>query len=171
MMRWGLIPHWAKDMKIGYKLLNARAETIIDKPVFRVAFKRRRCLLPATGFYEWKHDGKRKQPYFIKIKDAEPFAFAGIWERWTSPEEEVFESCSIITTESNKIISEIHNRMPVIVDPAKYDLWLNPDTKQEHLIPLLKSYPSKKMMTYPVSDIVNSPKNDTPQCIEQLKLF
>jgi len=171
MMRWGLIPHWAKDEKIGYKMLNARSETITDKPAFRAAFKQRRCLIPTTGFYEWKHEGKRKQPYFIKMKSDEQFAFAGIWEIWTNPGGVKIESCAIVTTESNTIISKIHTRMPVIIDPENYDLWLHPDTEQEQLLSLLKPYPSDKIQTYPVSSFVNSPKNDTPQCIEQLPLF
>ncbi len=170
-MRWGLIPHWAKDEKIGYKLLNARGETITKKPAFRVAFKHRRCLLPTSGFYEWEQTEKQKQPFFISMKTEEPFAFAGIWERWENSAGEKIESCAIITTEANAIISKIHHRMPVIIAPGNYDLWLHPDTAQMDLLAMLTPYPPEMFQIYPVSRTVNSPKNETSRCIEQLSLF
>jgi putative SOS response-associated peptidase YedK len=162
-MRWGLIPSWAKDAKIGYKLINARSETVASKPSFRSAFKRRRCLIPADGFFEWKKlDTKTKQPHFIHLKDDQPFAFAGLWEIWHNPEDgEEVQSCTIITTEANEMMKPLHDRMPVILAPSAYDRWLaEPDTE------LLKPYTASEMIAYPVSTYVNTPKNQGPKCIE-----
>ena len=168
LMRWGLIPSWSKDEKIGARLINARAETVAEKPSFRDAFKKRRCLIPADGFYEWKQlDGKVKQPFFIGLRKDDPFAFAGLWEHWTGPNGTAVESCTIITTDANERLAELHNRMPVILHEDDYDRWLDPQNKQlEELQSLLVPYPAAEMRTYPVSQLVNSPKNDVPDCAE-----
>jgi putative SOS response-associated peptidase YedK len=172
MLRWGLIPTWAKDPKIGYKLINARSETVAEKPSFRSAFRHRRCLIPATGFYEWQQvEGSRqKQPYFIGLQDERPFAFAGLYERWSSPGGDVLETCTILTTAANNLVEPIHERMPVILDPQTYNLWLDPSFDQiDRLKALLLPYPSEAMKVYPISTIVNSPKNDSPECSRPLE--
>lgn len=166
-MHWGLIPSWAKDPSIGNRIINARSETVAEKPSFRAAFKRRRCLIPANGFYEWKKIGKKKQPYYVRRKDGEPFAFAGLWEPWEGEDGTVIESCTILTTEPNADIRPLHNRMPVILDPSDYDQWLNPEVDElETLAPLMHPYPDGKLEAVPVSPLVNNPKNDDAQCIE-----
>jgi len=165
MLRWGLIPGWAKDMKIGYKMINARAETLAQKPSFRSAFHKKRCLIVADGFYEWQHAGKAKQPVYLQLKNGIVFAFAGLWESWKSPEGENIESCTIITTSPNELIREIHDRMPVILHPEHYGTWLQDSTPEHSLHHLLKPYPADEMEAYRVSPEVNSPKNDTPDCI------
>ena len=165
-MRWGLIPSWAKDESIGNRLINARAETLAEKPAFRAALKKRRCLIPADGFYEWQKQGKLKQPVRIVLKSREPFAFAGLWEHWTSPAGEEVLSCTIVTTEANGLLKEVHDRMPVILTPESEAIWL--DTQIDDLtklLALLKPYPSDLMEHYPVSRAVNSPANDTQDCI------
>ncbi|HUK82266.1 MAG TPA: SOS response-associated peptidase [Verrucomicrobiae bacterium] len=165
-MRWGLIPSWAKDESIGNRMINARAETIAEKPAFRAALKKRRCLIPADGFYEWQKQGKLKQPVRIVLKSREPFAFAGLWELWNSPEGEEVLSCTIITTTANELLKQVHERMPVILPREAEAEWLDPNIQDpEKLLPLLKPYRSELMEFYPVDRIVNSPSNDTPQCI------
>jgi len=165
-VRWGLVPSWADDPAIGNRLINARAETVASKPSFRSAFKNRRCLVPADGFYEWKREGNQKQPVYIRRKDGQPFAFAGLWEQWER-EGEVIESCVIITTEANELMAEYHDRMPVIVDPKDYDLWLDPEVQDlAKLEPLLRPCPSDEMEVYPVSRLVNDPKHEDPKCVE-----
>ena len=166
LLRWGLIPSWAKDPKIGNSLINARGETVHEKPAFRSAFKARRCLVPADGFYEWrKLPGGGKQPYRITMADGSPFAFAGLWERWDKGEEPL-ETFTIITTSANELVAPIHDRMPVILDPADYDAWLeSPDTAIP--IALIQPYPAKRMSAYPVSTRVNSPRNDDAAVIER----
>lgn len=167
--RWGLVPHWAKDERIGYKLINARSETVAEKPAFRDAFRRRRCLIPADGFYEWKKAGTRKQPY--RFQTGSLFAFAGLWERWQpSGEERVVYSCTILTTEANPRVAPIHHRMPVILHPSDYDRWLDPRSPRELLEALLIPYPEEEMEVYPVSDEVNRPVNDGPHLIRPLPL-
>lgn len=166
--RWGLIPSWSKDIKIGSRLINARSETVADKPSFRAAFKRRRCLIPADGFYEWQRKGNKKQPIYVHSNEDQPFALAGLWEVWHSAEGSVIESCTILTTEPNELMQPIHNRMPVIVEPPDYALWLDPGPNPQVARHLLRSYPAAKMATYPVSTLVNSPRNDDPQCIVPL---
>lgn len=169
LARWGLIPHWAKDTKIGYHTINARAETVTSKPAFRNAFKHRRCLIPADGFYEWEvvPGSKVKQPWFIVLRDREPMAFAGLWEQWRSPEGEELESCSIIVTEANEIMRPIHDRMPVILAPDDWDAWLGTEAKDAGgLQGLLKPYPAEDMTARPVSTKVNSPRNDSVECVE-----
>jgi putative SOS response-associated peptidase YedK len=165
MLRWGLIPHWAKDMKISYKMINARAETLAQKPSFREAFKKRRCMIAADGFYEWKHSGKAKQPIYVQMKNGAVFGIAGLWESWNSPEGNIVESCTIVTTSANRLISEIHDRMPVILPPEQYETWLQDSPPEHSLQQLLMPYPADAMEAYQVSSIVNSPKNDTPACI------
>ena len=168
-MHWGLIPSWAKDPSIGNRMINARAETIAEKPSFRNAFKKQRCLIPATGFYEWKKTGgKTKQPYHIGMNDGEPFAFAGLWESWQGGEQKTIESCTIITTEANRLLSDIHDRMPVILSEEDYDTWLDPKLKDaETLQELLNPLDPEAMRVYPVSTLVNSPRNDRPECMEE----
>lgn len=165
MLRWGLIPHWARDMKIGYKMINARGETLAQKPSFRTGFKERRCLIAADGFYEWRHLGKEKQPFYVHLKNGSVFGFAGLWESWHSPEGNMVESCTIVTTSPNKLMREIHDRMPVILHPEDYEAWLQNSTPEKTLQQLLISYPAEKMEAYRVSPEVNSPKNETPACI------
>ncbi|HOU13286.1 MAG TPA: SOS response-associated peptidase [Anaerolineae bacterium] len=163
---WGLIPSWAKDPEIGNRLINARAETLAEKPSFRAAYLRRRCLILADGFYEWQTipDSKGKMPLYIQLASQKPFAFAGLWELWR-PDDTPILSCTIITTEPNALLAPIHNRMPVILPPDAYDLWLDPaEQKPAALNHLLKPYPANLMTAYPVSRLVNSPANDVPAC-------
>ena len=171
-LRWGLVPSWAKEAAIGNRMINARAETVADKPAFRAAFRRRRCLIAADGFYEWKTENGRKQPYRITRADAGPFAFAGLWERWKPPDAAQgtapVESCTIVTTEANARLREIHPRMPVILDPAAFETWLNPGAAAEAARALLKPYPAEAMTAYRVSPRINSPSNDDPALIEPL---
>ncbi|MGD8463717.1 MAG: SOS response-associated peptidase [Anaerolineae bacterium] len=168
LLHWGLIPFWAKDPGIGSRMINARSETVAEKPAFRAAFRRRRCLVVADGFYEWQKQNGNKQPYYIHLRDGQPFAFAGLWEHWEG-EAGVIESCTLLTTEPNELVRPVHNRMPVIVKPDDYELWLDPEMQQpERLQPLLGPYPSAEMDAYPVSRRVNRPQNDDPQCIEPL---
>ena len=165
---WGLIPMWAKDPSIGNRLINARAETLAEKPSFRGSLKYKRCLILADGFYEWKSaDGKKsKTPFFIHMKDRKPFAFAGLWDSWNSPEGSQLKTCTIITTEPNELMSLLHNRMPVILHPRDYDKWLDPSAQTpDQLIPLLKPFPAEMMDAYPVTPLVNKPSNDTPELV------
>lgn len=165
-MRWGLIPYWANDMKMGSNLINVRAEGIATKPAFRSAFKSRRCLIPADGFYEWQQTTRGKQPYRIVLRSGELFAFAGLWERWRNPEGETIESCCIVTCEPNALAARFHERMPVIVAPEDYDTWLIGTPEQA--LALLKPYPTEEMRAYPVSAKVNRPANDTSELIDPL---
>lgn len=168
MLRWGLIPSWAKDAKIGAKLINARAETVSEKPSFRAAFKRRRCLIVADGFYEWQRQEKQKQPYYFRLQNAQLFAFAGLWEQWKSPDEDIINSCTILTTEANDLLRPIHDRMPVILESKDYGLWLDSEAQQPQLQQLLRPYQADLMTSYTVSTKVNNPKNNTPECINSL---
>ena len=171
LLRWGLIPSWAKDAKIGNQCINAKAETVAEKPSFRSAFKKRRCLVIADGFYEWRVEGKQKQPMWIGMKSKRPFAFAGLWEHWKLAEGEPIESCTIITTEPNKLMQNIHNRMPVILNPQDYDLWLDPTMQQEETVNrLLRPFISDELVAYPVSTLVNNPRHDAPQCLEPVSV-
>lgn len=167
LLRWGLIPSWSKDIKIGYKLINARGETVHEKPSFRAAFKSRRCLIPVSGFYEWKKstESAQKQPYYIRGKE-EVLVFAGLWERWQSPEGETIDSYSIITTEANDLLKPLHDRMPVILDPSDFEKWLGPKTTPQELRNLLLPCDPERLTYYAVSTLVNSPKQDIPECIE-----
>lgn len=167
-LHWGLIPSWAKDPKIGSQMINARAETAAEKPAYRAAFRRRRCLVVADGFYEWQRVGSRKQPYFIHRKDDRPFGFAGLWEHWEGPDGTVISSCALLTTGPNAMMEPIHNRMPVILAAEEYDRWLDPSVEEpEALVPLLRPCPSEPMEAYPVGTYVNSPTHDDPQCIQK----
>ncbi|HET7478726.1 MAG TPA: SOS response-associated peptidase [Rubrobacteraceae bacterium] len=166
-LRWGLIPSWARDDSIGARLINARAETVNEKPSFRSAFRRRRCLIPADGFYEWRRSNGGKQPYYITVRGGEPFAFAGIRESWSGPEEEV-HSCAIITTRANPLVAGIHDRMPVILPPDAYDPWLDPEAEAQEAISLLEPFSPDEMDAYPVSARVNRPANNDERCVQPL---
>lgn len=166
-MRWGLVPSWAKDIKIGSSMINAVGETVAAKPAFRSAFKARPCLVVADGFYEWKTLGpKQKQPYYIRLRDGAPFAFAGLWERWWDkavPDAPPVETYTILTTTPNEMMAELHNRMPVILEPGEWDGWLGtPDDRAA----LLRSLPAVRMECWPVGTAVGSVKNDNPSLIE-----
>lgn len=169
MMRWGLVPSWAKDPSIGSRLLNARAETLVEKPSFRTALTRRRCLIPADGFYEWRKQGKGKQPLCIHRKDDDLFAFAGLWDEWTSPDGSPLRTCTIITCAPNALMATIHDRMPAILRPEDEAAWLSPATKSvTELLGLLTPYPDDQIEAYPVSSAVNSAANDGSHCIEAI---
>ena len=166
-LRWGLIPSWAKDKAIGNRMINARAEGIAQKPSFRRAIRKRRCLVLADGFYEWKKTGPSKVPYYIRLKSSEPFGFAGLWERWAGPSGETIHSCTIITTTPNERMADIHHRMPVIVPREAEERWLDPTVEDpQKILPLLQPYPAGEMEAYAVSTVVNSPRNDVAACIE-----
>ncbi len=165
-MRWGLIPSWAQDARVGNSLINARAETVATKPAFRSAFKSRRCLIPTTGFYEWvATGGKKKQPFHIRMKGGGPFALARLWRRWRDEGGATVESCTIITTEANELVRPIHDRMPVILAPQDYGTWLDPRTPPEQLHALLRPYPAEAMKAVPVGSYVSNPRNEGPQCL------
>jgi putative SOS response-associated peptidase YedK len=169
-LRWGLIPPWAKDMSIGYKMINARAETLSEKPSFRNAYKKKRCLIVADSFYEWrKIDSKTKIPMRIKLKSDELFSMAGLWENWKSPEGKSIYSCSVITTSPNELVQDIHDRMPVILKPEDEKYWLNSSiTETNKLHHLLKPLEHRLMEAYEVSPLVNSPKNNSIQLIQKI---
>lgn len=164
-LRWGLIPFWAKDATIGSRLINARSETLEQKPAFRSAFKSRRLLIPANGFYEWKKTDGKKLPYLIELADRSLFAFAGLWEHWKTQDDSVLETCTIITTEANELIQPIHERMPVILDQKDYTAWLDPTPMLEQLEAILRPYPPEEMDCHPVSTKVNKATYDAPDCI------
>ncbi len=173
LLRWGLVPFWADDPSIGARMINARAESVAEKPAFRDAFRKRRCLVPADGFYEWKAEGKRKQGYAIRRRDRAPFAFAGLWERWAGPKggpalERPLESLTIVTTTANGALSFLHERMPVILDERDWDLWLDPAAPRPVLEGLLKPAPDDLLDTYPVGPRVNSVRNDDETCAAPL---
>jgi putative SOS response-associated peptidase YedK len=167
LLKWGLIPSWAKDPKIGNKMINARAETVAEKPAFRAALKKRRCLIPVDGFYEWKREGKAKTPMYIQMKSGEPFAFAGLYEFWKPADSDAWiKSCTIITTTPNALMEDIHDRMPVIIKPSAYDQWLDPaETPAKKLLPLLKPCAASQMKAVQVSTMVNSTAIDIPELI------
>ncbi|GAA6616496.1 SOS response-associated peptidase [Scytonema sp. NUACC26] len=170
-LRWGLIPSWAKDSGMGAKLINARAETVAEKPAFRSAFKRRRCLIVADGFYEWQQRDGKKQPFYFRLQNGEAFGFAGLWEEWRAHSEETVSSCTILTTRANELLEPVHDRMPVILHQKDYDLWLAPQVQTSEMVQqLLQPYPSEAMTAYPVSTRVNSPKHDSPDCVQPMKM-
>lgn len=172
LMRWGLIPVWAKDPAIGYKMINARAETLAEKPTWKRPFKSQRCLVPASGFYEWRRDGSTKTPYYIHLTGEDTFAFAGLYDEWTDKSSgEVIRSYSIITTNPNGVVKPIHDRMPVILEPSQEDDWLSPKSNDDigFLEHLLKPYSDKSMDAYTVSTEVNSAKHNSAELIEQSK--
>ncbi|MEZ4320119.1 MAG: SOS response-associated peptidase [Myxococcota bacterium] len=166
MYKWGLIPFWAKDAKIAYKTTNARGETVAEKPAFRASFKNKRCLIVADGFYEWKRLTKtNKIPHHIQVSDGRPFAMAGLWAKWTNPADgEDVLSCSIVTIGPNSLMEDIHDRMPVILDPADWAAWLAPNTPKEHLQELIRPFPAERMKARSVSAYVNNARNQGPDC-------
>lgn len=164
---WGLIPSWAKEPQIGNRLMNARAETLTQKPAFRSAYRYRRCLILADGFFEWRKEGKRKTPFLIRLKSGKPFAMAGLWDRWQSPDGSEILSCTIITTEANELVQAIHSRMPLILPSTEYSFWLEAsETEISRLNALLQPYPAVEMEAFPVSDLVNHPNQDRIECIQ-----
>ncbi len=169
-MRWGLIPSWATDPSIGNKTINARSETIETTPSFRDPFRSQRCLIPADGFYEWKRQGKTKQPYCFEVSEGTVFAFAGLWDRWTDPQGQLIESCTILTTTANPLLADLHDRMPVILQPDDYDSWLDikPGNPRSRL--KLLTHWTGLMRRYPVSTRVNQVQNDDAQCSEPIEL-
>jgi len=170
MLRWGLVPHWAKDAAIGARMINARSETIQEKPSFRTAFKQRRCLILADGFFEWQKPSEKaapKVPYYFQILYGKPFAFAGIWETWHDPTGSDLRSCSIITCEPNSLVAQMHNRMPVILDKTTCWNWMA-EQSDDVLQGMLSPYPTEKMQTHPVGLAVNNPSTDSPECIKPL---
>ncbi len=173
MMRWGLIPTWADDPRVGCRTINARAETAATRPAFRAAFQARRCLVLADGFYEWQKRDGAKQPHYLQLRDGKPFAFAGLWEHWDRSEQPI-DSCTILTTDANELVRPLHDRMPVILDRRDLTRWLGGGAEQggaadqDELRDLLRPYPSNAMTAYPVSSIVNSPRNDVPECLARV---
>jgi putative SOS response-associated peptidase YedK len=171
LMKWGLVPAWAKDASGAARMINARSETAHALPAFREAMKLRRCLVPADGFYEWQRRGSAKQPFCFEVDDGGLFAFAGLWERWRDPSGQWVKSCSILTTTTNAVTSAVHDRMPVILDPASYDLWLDPGMQNVAAISeMLKPYDSRLMRCYPVSSRVNHVTNDDEECSRPVEL-
>ncbi len=168
LLHWGLIPHWVKDPKIGTRMINARAESVFQKPAFRDAMRRRRCLVVADGFYEWRKTHSGKQPYFIHRQDDRPFAFAGLWESWQDPEGQRLESCTIITTQASRVLQPLHDRMPVILPAEQYARWLDTAVTAEEVQALLVPCESEPLEVHPVGPLVNNPRNDSPQCVERL---
>jgi putative SOS response-associated peptidase YedK len=164
--QWGLVPFWARDARIGSRMINARAETLAEKPAYKAALTRRRCLIPASGFFEWKKAGKQKRPLYIHQTTGHPFALAGLWEKWTSPQDQPLYSCTIVTTEANPFMASIHARMPVILTPEQQHAWLDPrqDDPRE-LLSLLHPYAGDTLTAYPVASRVNVPTYDAPDCI------
>ena len=170
-MIWGLVPSWAKDPSMGARLINARSETVAEKPSFREAFKRRRCIVPADGFYEWMRQGGKKRPFFFRMKDNAPFGFAGLWDRWEGEDRQALNSCTILTTEANEVVRPVHGRMPVILSPADYALWLEEDARKGDLLAeLLRPYPASEMTSHPVSPAVNNPRSQGAELIERAPL-
>ncbi len=182
LLRWGLIPAWVKDLKQAPTLVNARVDTLLEKPSFRGAFRARRCLIPADGFYEWKTIGGKKQPMYFSMNDGAPFALAGLWERWEGPDGSVIESCTTLTTDPNSVVAQVHDRMPVILPAEAYGLWLDPRmTDPQRVMGLLGPYPAEAMQVHPVSPKVNAASAEGPDCVvpvdelapppEELRLF
>ncbi|MCL4561439.1 MAG: SOS response-associated peptidase [Chloroflexi bacterium] len=174
LFRWGLIPSWAKDPSIGARMINARSETLREKPSFRTAFARRRCLILADGFYEWRRPADksagRSQPYYFQLASGKPFAFAGLWDTWRPAEGEPLQSCTIITCAANELMAPIHERMPVMLDAAHLWAWMDPQAKGDELQGLLQPYPAEQMALHPVSPRVSSPAYDGPECVRPIQL-
>ncbi|BEQ16054.1 SOS response-associated peptidase [Desulfoferula mesophila] len=166
LLRWGLVPAWAKEERVGYKMINARAETVADKPAYRGPFRRSRCLVPADGFFEWASTAQGKQPYFLARRDRAPFALAGLWDRWHGPEGEELRSFTIITTTANHVVAPIHERMPVMLQPGDEAAWLDPETPPAELGGLLRPYAARDMQAHPVSRRVNSAASEGPELLE-----
>jgi putative SOS response-associated peptidase YedK len=171
LVRWGLVPSWAKDTSAAARMINARSETAAAKPVFRDALRFRRCLVPADGFYEWSRTGKAKQPYCFEVNDGELFAFAGLWDRWRDPNGTAVETCSILTTAPNAVTAPVHDRVPVILDPDSYDLWLDPGMNNAAAASeMLKPYDARAMQCYPISTRINSVANDDEECSRPVEI-
>jgi len=171
MMKWGLIPHWAKDPSIANSTINAKSETAATKPAFRDPLKLRRCLIPADGFYEWAKTANGKQPYCFELNNGELFAFGGLWDGWKNAEGQWIRTCSILTTTPNAVTSAVHDRMPVILDPDSYDMWLDPGMQNVNAVSeLLKPYDARLMRCYPVSSRVNHVGNDDEECARPVEL-
>jgi putative SOS response-associated peptidase YedK len=167
--KWGFIPSWSKDESIGNRMINARAEIVAEKPTIKSAFKKQRCLVVSDGFYEWRKEGKLKIPVYVRLKSGKPLGLAGLYNLWTSPKGEQIYTCTIITTDANKLLTPVHNRMPVIISKYNRDLWLDPNIQDEEaILPLLKPYSSDDMKAYEVSQMVNSPSNDSPENIKAI---
>ncbi len=169
-LKWGLIPHWAKDPTIGNRMINARGETVAEKPAYRQAFKRRRCIIPASGFYEWGPSRAGKWPYYISPADGALLSFAGLWERWRTPEGEPLDSCTIITTAANESLARIHQRMPVCLPESDYEAWLDPESTKETCLELLGALPATAFEIRPVSKTVNNPRNDSAELVEPVEI-
>lgn len=173
-LRWGLVPSWAKDVKIGDRMINARAESLTDKPAYERAFRRHRCLVPAEGFYEWQRRGRRKQPMFIHRRDGEPIAFAGLWAAWREaddPDVDWLRSCAIVTTEANGVLAPLHDRMPVVLEQRDWDRWLDPTVDDvDSLNQLLVPASNEVLVAYPVSSAVNNADNNGPELVERIEL-
>lgn len=166
-LRWGLVPAWSQGPDNRYSMINARAETVAGKPAYRNAFKQRRCLVLTDGFYEWQKQGGRKQPFFLRLVDDSPMLMAGLWERWQGGTGEVIESCAIITTNANRTVAPVHDRMPAILAAADWSAWLSPDSHDNTaLLALLKPYPDDAIVAYPVSARVNNPRTNDPACLQ-----
>jgi putative SOS response-associated peptidase YedK len=165
--KWGLVPSWAKDVSMGARLINARSETVEEKPSFREAFKKRRCIIPADGFYEWQRNEGKKQPFFFRMRDERAFGFAGLWERWEGEGGQAINSCTILTTEANEVLRPVHDRMPVILHPDDYELWLDRDVRKRDLVKeLLRPYQAEEMIGYPVGIAINSPRNQGAELMQ-----
>lgn len=167
LLRWGLVPHWAKDARLGQRLTNARAETVAEKPAFRDAFRRRRCLIPADGFYEWNTLDQGKQPYYISLRSGQPMAFGGLWEVWRAPDGSVLSTCAIVTTGANGLMATIHDRMPLIIAPEHWQTWLS--APAHAALSLCAPYPAEHMQAWPVHPRVNKPVEDGPELIEPIR--
>jgi putative SOS response-associated peptidase YedK len=172
LLRWGLVPFWAKDAKLGYTTINARAEEAATKPAFREALKKRRCLVPADAFYEWQRldpgtDAKKKRPLAVALKSGEPYAFAGLWERWQPEGGDALETFTILTTDPNELMEPVHDRMPVILEPRNYSRWLLPSDPDQPPVDLLRPFPAEKMLAWPVSERVGNVRNNDPELLEQ----
>lgn len=169
LLKWGFVPSWSKDLSFGSHLINARSETVAEKPTFRHAIKYRRCIIPCSGFYEWDHSGGKKQPYFIQMADQTPMCLAGLWESWKAPDDSMIETFAILTTVANKLVATIHDRMPVVLNPDSFTLWLSRNMHDhEQLQPLLQPFPATEMTVHKVPDLVNNPRFDSPACIAQV---
>jgi len=165
-VRWGFVPHWAKDLSIGNRMINARCETVHEKPAFRQAIRARRCIVPASGFFEWAASPAGKFPHYVTMRDGSPLAFAGIWDSWKTPEGEILETCAILTTTANSLMAPLHDRMPVLLHPTEFELWLDRSMNNpEKLQRLYQSYPAELLQEREVSSMVNNPTHDTPENI------
>jgi putative SOS response-associated peptidase YedK len=166
LLKWGFVPGWSKDLSFGSHLINARSESVAEKPVFRHAIKYRRCIIPASGFYEWSHSGSRKQPYYIRMADQTPMCMAGVWELWKAPDGSELETFAILTTAANKLVEPIHDRMPVILHPDRFTLWLSHNMHDpEQLQQLYQPFPAEQLEAFKVPDLVNNTRFDSPACI------